>query len=316
MIIDSHNRTFKTLRISLIGLCNLGCVYCVTNNEKKPLYKKKALSYLELIDIVKKLHLLLNLKTIRLTGGEPTLYPQLVVFIEGLSSLQLDIKMTTNGYNLEKLINPMHDAGLKHLNISLDTTNENTFKKISNRAKVHKILENIEKCKEKGFNIKLNTVIVKGINDHEIIDLLNYAYKLNIPIRFLELMKMGHLFSNEHEKYYFSEHEILESIKSEYSITKDIRTPHSTANYFSLNNHKYKFGIIANESEPFCSDCDRLRLDISGNIYGCLSDNQPIDISEDFNNEEILRQKLHIALKQKQNDSFKGSMLSMLAIGG
>lgn len=316
MITDSHNRTFKTLRISLIGLCNLGCVYCVSNNEKKPLYKKKALNHLELIDIVKKLHLALDLKTIRLTGGEPTLYPQLTEFIKGLSSLELDIKMTTNGYNLEKLINPIYDAGLKHLNISLDTINENTFKKISNRTKVNKIIENIEKCNDKGFNIKLNTVIVKGINDHEIIDLLNYAHQLNIPIRFLELMKMGHLFSNEHEKYYFSEHEIIEIIKSKYTITKDIRTPHATATYFTLNNHNYKFGIIANESEPFCSDCDRLRLDISGNIYGCLSDNQPIDISEDFNNEKMLAQKLQTALKQKQNDFFRGSELSMLAIGG
>lgn len=316
MITDIHNRTFKTLRISLIGLCNLGCVYCVSNNEKKPLYRKKALSHLEIIDIITKLHQLLGLKTIRLTGGEPTLYPRLTELIEGLSPLQIDLKMTTNGYNLEKLITPIYDAGLKHINISLDTINESTFKKISNRTKVSKILESIEKCKEKGFIIKLNTVIIRGINDHEIIDILNYAHQLDVPVRFLELMKMGHLFSDDHKKYYFSEQEILESIKSEYSISKDIRTPHATANYFSINNKKYKFGIIANESEPFCSDCDRLRLDISGNIYGCLSDNHPLDISEDFRNDNSLAQKLQMALLQKQTDFFKGSKLSMLAIGG
>ncbi|HTF80165.1 MAG TPA: GTP 3',8-cyclase MoaA [Cytophagales bacterium] len=315
MVIDTQNRTFKTLRISLTGLCNLGCVYCVSNNEKKPLYKKKVLSPLEIITIVKQLHQTLDLRVIRLTGGEPTLYPALLELIQGLSQMQVEIKMTTNAFNLEHLIEPMYTAGLQQLNISLDAISELTFRKISNRKNLQKILSNITQCISTGYDVKLNTVVVKGVNEHEIIDILEYGIANNVPVRFLELMKMGHLFSNGFEDHYFSEYEILEIIKTKYPFIKDLRQAHATAHYFRLSNG-YKFGVIANESDPFCSDCDRLRLDISGNIYGCLSDNTPIDISEDYLQEKVLHEKLILALSQKQSDYFKGSDLSMLAIGG
>lgn len=315
MIIDSQNRTFKTLRISLTGMCNLGCMYCVSNNEKNPLYKKNILSVESLIDVTTHLHHILNLKTIRLTGGEPTLYPDLVKLIEGLTPLGVEIKMTTNAYHLDRLISPLYEAGLKNVNISLDAYSEKTFQTVSNRKGLSSILRNIELCKAKGYQIKINTVVVNDINDHEILEIFDYAHRLNIPIRFLELMKMGHLFSGDFEKYYYSQQKILTLIKSKYSYSKDLRVPHATANYFSLDDG-YKFGIIANESAPFCTDCDRLRLDVSGNIYGCLSNNTPLNISNNYSEEKTLESILLQALSHKQSTYFQGSDLSMTAIGG
>lgn len=315
MIVDAYQRTFKTLRISLTGLCNLGCVYCVSNTEKAPLHTKKALSASEIVTITKRLHEILDLKTIRLTGGEPSLYPELVKLIKGFSELNIELKMTTNAYHLEHLIEPMYDAGLKELNISLDAITEATFRKVSHRKNLEKVIHAIEACQALGYKLKLNTVILKGINEHELLDILQFGKDHNIPVRFLELMKMGHLHSSGFDNYFFSEQEMLDAIKQKFHYVKDIRHAHATAHYFSME-EGYKFGIIANESEPFCSDCNRLRLDAFGNIYGCLSDNNPIDISSPSYGHTVLQEKLYQALAQKQVDAFKGSDLSMMAIGG
>lgn len=315
MIIDVYQRTFKTLRISLTGLCNLGCVYCVNDNEKQPHQTKKALTATEIVTLTQHLHEVLDLKTIRLTGGEPSLYPDLVKLIQGLSKLNIELKMTTNAYHLEHLIKPMFDAGLKELNISLDAITEPTFRKVSHRKNLDKVINAIEDCQAIGYKIKLNTVILKGLNDHELLDILQFGIDRNLSVRFLELMKMGHLYSGGFNNYFYSEEEMLNTIKQKHSFIKDIRHAHATAHYYSLQ-EGYKFGIIANESKPFCSDCNRLRLDAFGNIYGCLSNNSPINITDASNEPFGLHKKLEQALAHKQATAFKGSNLSMMAIGG
>lgn len=315
MIVDAYQRTFKTLRISLTGLCNLGCVYCVSSTDKQPTQVKKTLSASEIVALTHRLHNILDLKTIRLTGGEPSLYPELVGLIKGLSQLGVALKMTTNAYHLEHLVKPMYDAGLKELNISLDAVSEATFRKVSHRKNLDKVLNTIDTCQAMGYALKLNTVIVKGINEHELMDILQFGKDRNIPVRFLELMKMGHLYSSGFDNHFFSEQEMLDTIKQSHSFVKDIRHAHATAHYFSMDDG-YKFGVIANESEPFCSDCNRLRLDAFGNVYGCLSDNNPIGVSNPSFGDFDLNEKLHQALAQKQVSTFKGSDLSMMAIGG
>lgn len=261
------------------------------------------------------MHNTLALKTIRLTGGEPTLFKDLVALVAGLSKIGVEIKMTTNAYHLDGLITPLFEAGLKNINISLDATSEETFRKISNRKGLNKIIENIDACITAGYTVKLNTVVIKGINDHEIIDILDFAKTRGVSVRFLELMKMGHLFSNGFDKYFISENEVLKIIGSKNEFMKMNREANATANYYSLKNG-YKFGVIANESDPFCGDCDRLRLDISGNIFGCLSENKPLNIAEYYQNNDFLLDNLQKALAQKQENYFVGSNLSMMAIGG
>lgn len=268
----------------------------------------------ELAEIVKELHQTLNLNTIRLTGGEPTLFPKLTILIEKIADLGIPVKMTTNAFHAEKISKNLSDAGLKAVNISLDALNEEVFQKISKRKNLQKVLNNIEDYLASGIETKLNSVIVNGVNSCEIIPLLEYAQKLNVPIRFLELMKMGHLFSSGHDQYFISENDILQIIKSKYNFIKNIREAHATAHYFTLDNG-YKFGLISNESEPFCDDCDRLRLDIYGNIYGCLSSNTPINIAK-LQKSSALDDALENALLQKQKQKFSGSTLSMMAIGG
>lgn len=314
-IVDSQNRTFKTLRLSLTNACNLACTYCVNENSNQSTHQiEKQLDYFQLVDIIKILHQTLDLQTIRLTGGEPTLYHNIVPLIKEISKIGVKIKITTNGFLLKNLINKLDCNALDSINVSLDAMDEDVFFQISKRRSLHKIIDGIDAALAKKIHIKLNTVVMRGVNDSQILSLLAFSFSKNISIRFLELMKMGHVHEGDFSKY-FSQDEILEVIQSKYSITKLYREDAATANYW-MTNEGHKFGIIANESDPFCADCNRLRLDSFGNIYGCLSSNIPINISQVFDNEFFLYQSLQQAMKQKQNIKFTGSDLSMLEIGG
>jgi cyclic pyranopterin phosphate synthase len=272
------------------------------------------LSVQELSTLVHLLHSELDFTSIRLTGGEPLLYPNLSLFLDLISTLNVPIHITTNGLLLKTFVSKCNIAQIKTINVSLDTLKEDVFFKISKRKGLYKILEGIDFALQLGIRVKINTVVLKGINDADILPLLKYAMSKGIEIRFLELMKMGHLYSERFNDLYFSQDQILKTIGSEFNYIAQKRIQNATATLWNLENG-YKFGIIANESEPFCSDCDRLRLDSFGRLYGCLSNSNFIYLSSDMNNTSI-QDVLHQSLAQKQTVGFKGSSVSMLDIGG
>jgi GTP 3',8-cyclase len=314
MIVDSLGRSFKTLRISLTSQCNFACTYCVSPLQKTAVDKNAGavLSAAELLSIVGSLNETLSLDTIRLTGGEPLLYKELPALIQGLLSMGIkNIKLTTNGYLLEQRLSALVDAGLTSINVSLDALEEDVFYRMTRLKDISKVLSGIEKAVGSGLEVKINSVIMKNENENQILPLFEYASKLNIPIRFLELMKMGPLYNNYLDKF-VSEEEVLNIIASKYSFEKIDRKASSTASYWKVKNGS-DFGIIANESNPFCHDCNRLRLDSFGNIYGCISSNVGINIKE--NNKDELHKNLQLAMAQKQQ-KFSGSEMSMKYIGG
>ena len=313
---DIYYRAFKTLRVSLLSRCNLSCVYCTMGEDevKENNLQQHPAPASILLQQIQQLHRVLELDTIRLTGGEPLLYHELIDLIKGIKETGIEkIKLTTNGFLLERLAVPMKEAGLQSINVSLDAVEEDLFFLMSKRSDVQRILNGIDAAIAAGLQVKLNSVIMKGINENQIIPLLDFAFERNIPIRFLEIMAMGHLHDSA-EKYLFAQAEILERISKKYAFSKVDRVTASTSNYWQTNGGNI-FGIIANESEPFCQDCNRLRLDSNGNIYGCLSSNHPIAISSD-DDETALMSKLQQAMNQKQSLKFTGSDLSMLHIGG
>jgi cyclic pyranopterin phosphate synthase len=314
-ITDQYGRSFKTLRVSLLNRCNLGCVYCSSGEEiAKTQVREKAMSSSDLLQIIEKLHGELQFDTIRLTGGEPLLYTNLIEVIEGIKALGIgEIKLTTNGFLLERMAFQMKQAGMKSINVSLDAMDEDVFFLMSKRNNVSRILNGIEAAIKVGLQVKINTVLMKGINETQLLPLLEYAFVRKLPIRFLEVMAMGHLHRHS-KKYLFTQHEILEVISTRHQFFPLNRNASSTANYWQTDQGNI-FGIIANESEPFCHDCNRLRLDSQGNIYGCLSSNQPVSLVG-INDLVELNKKLQEALLQKQPLKFTGSELSMLDIGG
>jgi len=312
---DKYGREFKTLRVSLLSTCNLGCVYCTMGTEDEiTTDRKPQTSASVFLDHIGKLHQQLDLKTVRFTGGEPLLYRELPAVIAGVRAMGIEnIKMTSNAFLLERMAPALKDAGLQYINVSLDAMDDGSFFAMTRRKQLDRTLKGIETALACGLEVKINAVIMKGKNDDQVLPLLEYAFKHNIKIRFLEVMAMGHLFGHA-DDYLFSQDEILATIARKYNFTRIDRKSSSTANYWQTD-EGHVFGIIANDTEPFCQDCNRLRLDAEGNIHGCLSNNQAIALSGTESDEQ-LQEKLQLAMAQKQDVQFVGSEMSMMYIGG
>lgn len=320
---DHLGRRFEKLRVSLINSCNFACVYCVSDDspdshhvEKEELISlEEQLNVSDFVTLIQGVHQLIGLKSIRLTGGEPLMYPHLIPLIEKIKAIGIDdIRLTTNAYYLKERAEKLKVAGLKSVNISIDAINIEIFKKLTRHHNPLRVFDGIEAALKAGLNLKLNAVIMRGINESEIIPLLDYASKLGVKIRYLELMKMGYLYEQKNELFY-SEEEILKTIQQQYLIQRLPRKQSETSRYWSAGGKRI-FGIIANESTPFCHDCNRLRMDSQGNFFGCLSNSKGEKLAPYINNEIELENKLRQLLMLKQPVKFHGSELSMRNIGG
>jgi len=275
---------------------------------------KASLPVEELLAMIRRLRERLPLDTVRLTGGEPLLYPGLAALVRGIRGMGIGkVRLTTNGFLLERMAPVLKEAGLEGLNVSLDAVDEDVFQRMSRRHSVSRIIQGIDAAVAAGLKVKINSVMMKGMNDSQLLPLLELAFSRGLTIRFLEVMAMGHL-HDQAGRYLVTQDEILKTIGERYRFSPIARAVSATARYWETEEGR-RFGIIANESEPFCRDCDRLRLDSSGHIYGCLSSNTPIDLAATAPDEEW-DQKLQQALAQKQEVKFVGSDLSMLHIGG
>lgn len=310
---DKFGRSFKTLRLSLLNACNLSCTYCVPGKHADSLkqHQQPASGFL---GMVAPLHNILSLETIRLTGGEPLLYQELPALIRGLQAMGIpNIRLTTNGFLLAREAAALKQAGLQAVNVSLDALEEPVFFRMSNRKGVQRVIAGIDAALAAGLEVKLNAVIMRSLNEDQVLPLVRFAFSRNIKIRFLEVMAMGHL--HEHaDQCRVSQAEILAKLATAYRFERITRTASATAVYWQTAAGN-QFGVVANETEPFCADCNRLRLDAKGNLYGCLSSSQPIAINAG-DSQEVLQQKLQLAMNQKQEVAFAGSKLSMLDIGG
>ena len=319
---DSQGRRFEKLRISLLNECNFSCVYCVSEDfgdiSVKSIRKstsERTLTPDEFLKLIAAVHRLTGLKSVRLTGGEPLLYSNLFRLINHIQQLGIyDIRLTTNAYFLKQRAAKLFDAGVKSINISVDAIDQDIFGEISRHPNTARVFQGIEAAVKVGMNVKLNAVIMRGRNDSQIIPLLDYATGLGVKIRFLELMKMGHLYHSENELF-FPENEMLYIIQEKYAIEQIQRGLAETAHYWRASNGG-TFGIIANESTPFCHDCDRLRMDSNGYFYGCLSNAHGEKLAPFIHEDDLLTEKLKGLLRLKQPVKFHGSELSMRNIGG
>ncbi len=322
---DQHKRRFEKLRISLTKQCNFNCIYCV-GKEHLPGHLMQSprdgfnigSSSLSLDDYktcIDAIHQNTPLKQIRFTGGEPLLNPHSIQLIRYAKSLGIaDVGLTTNAWYLEKHILALKEAQIDSLNISLDGIDDKVINSIAGHSKAHQIKETIILAKEAGLPVKINAVIIKGKNSNQIMPLLEFARLHDITLRYIEFMPMGQL-QHSKEQLLIVQNEILERINSRYNFTPVQRKKGATANYWQLSEGG-TFGIIANHSSPFCSDCNRLRLDSAGHIYGCISSSKGYDLKEALESGKDIKPLFQQAMNQKQTQTFTGSALSMKYIGG
>jgi cyclic pyranopterin phosphate synthase len=218
----------------------------------------------------------LGVKKIRLTGGEPLFRKDAAQILQALSEYPVELTLTTNGFRTHEFIDVFRQCGITSINVSLDTLQKKKFFQITRRDAFERVFDNILMLVEKGFHVKVNSVIMRGVNDDEIIDFAGWTKNLPIHIRFIEFMPFtGNRWRKESVYTYF---EILEQVRTVYTYTRMEDPAHATARKYQIPGHAGTFAVISTMSTPFCSDCNRLRLTADGKMKNCLFSKGEIDL--------------------------------------
>lgn len=317
---DTYGRNINYLRVSVTDRCNLRCVYCMPEEGIKSLKHEDILRFEDTLKIVRAATAL-GINKIRYTGGEPLVMKDIDKLIYETSKIPgiNDIAITTNGILLSDMAGDLKKAGLKRVNISLDTLNSEKYKSITRVGNLDKVMESIDKCLSLGLKpVKINTVLMRGINDVEFENFLNLTRELPVEIRFIELMPIGEGIKM-YEKNNLS---FMEMLGLHPELTKIGTEKSSTAELYKLTGAKGRIGFISPVSCKFCADCNKIRLTSTGTIKPCLHSKEEINLRKYLNNEEMLTNAIKSAIESKplehhlREESASRSVKGMSQIGG
>jgi len=322
MIVDRQGRRFRNLRVSLTAACNYACTYCVPNG-KRLVAAQDELSADAMARGVAYLIEAAGIERLRITGGEPLVSTRLEPFLRQVSQLGLDdISLTTNGQLLERKLPLLVECGIRRLNVSLDTLDAEAFRSIARGGDLATVLAGMEAARKVGMKIKVNMVPLRGQNLDQVLPLLEYCLERGFELRFIELMRMGHLArdANAFNQQFVGLPELLELIGSRYQYVQASAAVDATALRYAIPDVGH-FGVIANESVPFCRTCSRLRLSSTGWLHGCLSSSNRHFVGDLLDKPRhqalpALQRLLVKALGDKQDLAFSGGVTVMKIIGG
>ena len=278
MLIDGHGREVNYLRVSVTERCNFRCQYCMPEKPFSWVPKENLLSFEELFLFIK-VAIDQGVNKIRITGGEPLLRHDLDSFVRMIHDYKpdIDLALTTNGYLLPETAQALRDAGLKRINVSLDSLKPAVAAQIAQKNVLGKVMEGIQKALDVGLGVKVNMVPLKGINDSEILDVMEYCRERDIRVRFIEYMENAHA-STEivgmHGK------EILEVVKQRYTIRQLGREGASPSFNYEIQENGYTFGLIDPHKHDFCESCNRIRLTAEGHLIPCLYFDEALSIAD------------------------------------
>ncbi|HOZ50250.1 MAG TPA: GTP 3',8-cyclase MoaA [Chitinophagaceae bacterium] len=326
MLYDTHHRVHNYLRISLTDACNFRCFYCMPNEEVDVTPNSKLMSKEEIFEIAK-IFVSLGVNKIRLTGGEPLVRKDIGEIIELLSSLPVKLTMTTNGVLVHKYIDIFKKANLKSINISLDPLNPITFLSLTKRDQFYQVKKNIDLLLKHHFSVKVNVVTMKGINDKEITDFVEWTQFEPIHVRFIEFMP----FANNQwmSDKVFTYQQILSQIAEKFDFVKIQDELNDTTKKYQVYNHQGTFAIISTMTAPFCATCNRLRLTADGKLKNCLFSKGETDLLTLYRNHEDIIPSITQTIKEKEKalggqlfsdftqiDTTQVINRSMISIGG
>jgi len=303
------------LRISLIDRCNFQCVYCMPEGaDLQYALREHWLTHDEILQLLREVFIPLGFTRFRLTGGEPLLRPGIVELVEAIAHLPQtqDLAITTNGFRLEKLAQPLYDSGLRRINISLDSLNPDTFQQIvggKTQTRWHEVWNGIQAAHKVGFSpLKLNVVVIPGINDHEVLELAALTLEQEWHVRFIEFMPIGNgeLFGS---KGWIDSESIRVQIAQEWGITDGSVKGNGPADVFQIPGAKGTLGFISQMSECFCDRCNRMRLSADGLLRPCLlNETGQIDLRTSLRSGVALseiRQQVGVLVGEKPEINFK-----------
>ena len=300
-LIDTYGRVHRDLRISVTDRCNFRCQYCMPEEGMDWTPREELLTFEEIERLATLLVNKFGIESIRLTGGEPTVRANLSKLIEKLAKLDVDLSLTTNGATLPLIAGDLYNAGLDRINISLDTLDRKRFESLTRRDNLKQVLHGIETAKSVGFDpVKINMVVMKGVNDDEVLDFVSYGRENGLVVRFIEFMPLDADETWEKSKV-MPQNEILDLISSKHDL-EPLSRGSSPAARWKFVDGPGEIGIIATVSEAFCDACDRIRLTADGKFRNCLFAIEEYDVRkllrENAGDEKIIELFSH-AVKQK-----------------
>ena len=326
---DAFERKHDYLRISITEHCNLRCTYCMPENGIQLTPKSHLMTANEIVSIAQTF-VNLGVTKIRLTGGEPLVRKDAKDIILRLGKLGINLTITTNGILVSNFIETFKEAGIKTVNISIDSLVKDKFNKITRREYFDIVQKNIDLLLQEKFNIKLNVVLIKSFNNNEILDFIAITKNQKIQVRFIEFMPFS---GNQWDKSKLVSYaEIMETVQSEYKLSDIERledSPNDTAKNYKISNHLGSFAIISSVTNPFCSTCNRIRLTADGKLKNCLFSNSETALLEtlragvsiipliyqNLSSKYAVRGGMDDDLKFQNPDLFSQNR-SMIAIGG
>ncbi|MBK9175136.1 MAG: GTP 3',8-cyclase MoaA [Flavobacteriales bacterium] len=274
-LIDRHGRTHRSLRISIVDKCDLRCTYCMPEDQHF-LRREELMTRQEIATIARLFVGRYGITKIRITGGEPLVRPDAVDIVRDIAALPVKLGLTTNALSLHKHLDGLISAGLKGVNISLDTFDAERFRTISRRDGFNQVHANILLALQKGLRVKVNMVVMRGVNDDELLRFVELTREHPIHVRFIEFMP----FAGNHwgRDCVYTYAEMLGHIGSVHSFEKLSDDPHSTAKAYRVPGWPGTFAVIGTVTEPFCGNCDRLRLTAEGKMRNCLFSREETDL--------------------------------------
>ena len=329
ILLDSHGRDHTYLRISLIERCNLRCTYCMPEEGVALSPKSHLMTYEEIYKIAKTFsdH---GVTKIRLTGGEPLIRKDIPVILEKLATLPVELSITSNAVIIDKFIDVLKANGVNKINVSLDSLDEGKFKHITRRNEFKKVYNNILLLVEEGFKVKVNAVLMKGFNDNEIIDFINFTKDLPISVRFIEFMPFdGNKWDMSKMVSYAEVMKYVNEAFENENFERLQDAPNDTAKNYKIKDYKGTFAIISSVTNPFCDSCNRLRLTANGQLKNCLFSSGESDILTTLRAgksiEPIIRKAVQAkfkvrggmdTLKKLKEPKLHNNNRSMITIGG
>ncbi len=308
IIKDQFGRVHNYLRISLTEKCNLRCFYCMPEEGNVLSEKDTIIKHFEVVELAKQF-VALGVNKIRLTGGEPLIKKNFDHIIRDLSKLPVQLGITTNGILLDKYLDLFLECGVKNINVSLDTLDKEKFNKITRRDYFDKVMNNINLSISAGLNVKINAVLIKGENDNEIIDFIEFTKNKNVSFRFIEFMPFD---GNKWDtSKVITLNEVLEKIITNYGVDQLIKLEdkqNDTNKNYRIKGYKGSFGVISTVSNPFCDGCNRIRLTANGKIKNCLFSASETDLLTPLRNGEDLKSYILDAIINKKQ--VRGGMKS------
>ena len=299
MIVDKYNRVHDYLRISLTDNCNLRCFCCMPEEDYEFTPASRLMQCHE-IEALSKIFVDLGVTKIRLTGGEPLVRKDAKEIILALSKLPVKLTLTTNATRLHDFSDTLAQAGIRSLNISLDTLQSDKFLLVTRRDQFKQVYDNIRLMIKKGFHVKVNMVVMKGLNENEINDFVEWTKHEPVHVRFIEFMPFtGNRWTSNKV---FSYHEMLELIESKYEVIKLQDEKHDTAKKFQVPGHIGTFAVISTMSENFCGTCNRMRLTADGKMKNCLFSRTETDLLTNLRNGEDVVPLIHQSIRSKAKE--------------